>query len=91
MRIDAFSQIMQTYRPAQPVKTKQTDWTSTLRDQVEISPKGKDFQIAKRAVAEASDIREDKVAEMKEKYSGDFEVDIEDFASALLGRAAAGF
>ena len=43
------------------------------------------FRSAKKAVAEASDIREDKVAEMKSKYeSNDYQVDTGDFASKLL-------
>ncbi|MBR6281459.1 MAG: flagellar biosynthesis anti-sigma factor FlgM, partial [Lachnospiraceae bacterium] len=47
---------------------------------------GKDIQVAKQAVADASDIREDLVAEMKKKYSGDFQVDTGDFADVLLAK-----
>ena len=55
------------------------------RDEVQISSFGRDYQIAKKAVAEASDIREDRVAEMKTKLeSGEYQVDTEDFASKLL-------
>jgi negative regulator of flagellin synthesis FlgM len=57
------------------------------RDQVQISSAGRDFQIAKQAVAEASDIREDKVAEMKQKLeAGNYQVDAGDFASVLLAK-----
>ena len=43
------------------------------------------FKIAKQAVANASDIREDKVAELKTKVdSGNYQVDAGDFASKLL-------
>ncbi|MEE3481904.1 MAG: flagellar biosynthesis anti-sigma factor FlgM, partial [Lachnospiraceae bacterium] len=53
-------------------------------DEVQISSFGRDFQVAKQAVADASDVREDVVSEMKAKYSGDVQVDVDDFASVLL-------
>ena len=37
-----------------------TKQMSTGRDEVQISSMGRDYQIAKQAVADASDIREDK-------------------------------
>ena len=50
-----------------------------------MSQAGRDFQIAKQAVANASDVREDKVAELKTKVeSGNYQVDAGDFASKLL-------
>ena len=55
------------------------------RDEVQISSFGRDYQIAKQAVAEAADIREDKVAELKTKVnSGNYSVDTADFAKKLL-------
>lgn len=43
------------------------------------------YQIAKQAVTEAADIREDKVAELKAKVnSGNYFVDTADFAKKLL-------
>ena len=44
-------------------------------------------QIAKKAVAEASDIREEKVSELKTRVqSGNYSVDSGDFASMLLAK-----
>jgi negative regulator of flagellin synthesis FlgM len=58
---------------------------AAARDEVQLSSFGRDYQIAKKAVAEASDIREDKVAEMKQKLASDnYQVDTGDFASKLL-------
>lgn len=86
MRVDTLSQVAQLYHTTKPTKaTKSNGIASMGRDQVQISSAGRDFQIAKQAVAEASDIREDKVAEVKSKIdSGNYNVDTGDFASVLL-------
>ncbi len=86
MRVDTLSQIAQVYQPPKATKTNKTSGLQSMgRDQVQISSAGRDFQIAKQAVAEASDIREDKVAEVKSQInSGNYNVDTEDFASVLL-------
>ena len=63
------------------------DAASYGRDYLSISQTGQDYQIAKQAVAEASDIREDKVAELKTSVqSGKYDVDSGDFASMLLAK-----
>lgn len=85
MRIEAYNQIASIYKTSKTGKVQQPYGVSTGRDEVQISQLGRDYQIAKQAVAEASDIREDKVAEMKSKYeSNDYQVDTGDFASKLL-------
>ncbi len=85
MRIEAYNQISQLYKTNNTSKATKTSSTSMGVDEVQISSFGRDYQVAKKAVAEASDIREDKVAEMKSKYSsGDYQVDTDDFASKLL-------
>lgn len=87
MRIEAFNAVAQVYTANKPqAKGKVDKTTATARDEVSISSFGKDFQIAKQAVANASDVREDKVAEMKSKYSGDYQVDTGDFADVLLSK-----
>ncbi len=82
MRVDTLSQVAQLYNTPKPTKTSKTNGIASMgRDQVHISSAGRDFQIAKQAVAEASD----KVAEVKSKInSGNYNVDTEDFASVLL-------
>lgn len=65
MRIEAYNQIASIYKTSKTGKVQQPYGVSTGRDEVQISQLGRDYQIAKQAVAEASDIREDKVAELK--------------------------
>ena len=86
MRIEAYNQIAQVYSTNKTTAPKAADKVrSTAKDSVQFSSFGKDIQVAKQAVAEASDIREDKVAEMKQKLASDnYQVDTGDFASKLL-------
>ena len=87
MRIDAYNQIAQLYGVSRTTKTAKTQSASRMSDQVSISQAGRDYQIAKKAVSEASDIREDKVALLKNLVdSGQYEVSGDDFASKLLER-----
>ena len=90
MRVEAFNAVAQVYQPTKAQTKGNVGKTATAgRDEVQISSFGKDFQIAKQAVANASDVREDKVAEMKSKYSGDYQVDTGDFADVLLSKYSA--
>lgn len=85
MRIDAYNQIAQIYQTNKTAGTSAPKKTSGPRDAVQISSVGRDIQVAKQAVSAASDIREDKVAEMKAKLnSGNYNVSTDDFASKLL-------
>ncbi len=88
MRVDTLSQVAQLYNTQKATRTTKTTGPRPMgRDEVQISSAGRDFQIAKKAVAEASDIREDKVAEVKSKIdSGNYNVDTGDFASMLLSK-----
>ena len=72
MRVEAYNQVAQLYNREKTQK-------------VQISSMGRDYQIAKQAVADASDIREDRVAQLKERLdSGNYNVDMNDFANKLL-------
>ena len=85
MRIEAYNQVAALYQANKTTRTSAAKNVNAPRDQVHISSAGKDFQIAKQAVANASDIREDKVAELKNKVdSGSYQVDAGDFAGKLL-------
>ncbi len=83
MRISAYNAITQVYQTRKP-STARTNKTSSFRDEFDISEAGKDYQVAKKAVAESPDTREDLVKSMKKKYSGDVQVDTGDFADILL-------
>ena len=91
MRIEAYNQVAQLYKANKPMQTSKTARPGMGSDQVQISSIGRDYQIAKQAVAETPDIREDRVAELKSKIdSGTYSVDTADFASVLLSRYNAG-
>ena len=60
MRIDAYNQVAQLYGIQKNLKTQKAQNAAGPRDQVSISQAGRDYQVAKSAVSEASDIREDK-------------------------------
>lgn len=86
MRIDAYNQIQQIYGTSNIKKTEEKKTTGTsFKDQLLLSATGKDAQIAKQAVANTTDIREDKIASIKEQIQNDtYEVDADDFADKLL-------
>ena len=85
MRIEAYNQVAALYKANKTTKTQSAKGIAMGRDEVQISSFGRDFQIAKQAVAEASDIREEKVSELKTRVqSGNYSVDSGDFASKLL-------
>lgn len=85
MRIDAYNQIAQVYGAHKRVSSQKSTRTGSFSDQLSISQAGRDYQIAKNAVSEASDIREDKVAQLKTMVdSGTYQVEPGDFASKLL-------
>ncbi len=85
MRIESFNQVAQIYNKNKAVRAQRTSAANVARDEVQISSFGRDYQIAKQAVAEASDIREDRVAQLKEVVnSGNYNVDMDDFADKLL-------
>lgn len=86
MRIDAYSQVAQIYGVQSGVKTTKAKSVSSVgTDQVSISQAGRDYQVAKNAVSEASAVREDKVAALKSMVdAGTYKVSEGDFASKLL-------
>lgn len=87
MRIDAYNQIAAVYNTTKTNKTTSAGKVASARDEVFISSAGRDYTLAKQAVAEASDIREDKVADIKNKIdTGSYQVDTGDFASVLFAK-----
>ena len=85
MRIESISQVASLYKTTKTSAKYNVNAASYGRDYLSISQTGQDYQIAKQAVAEASDIREDKVAELKAKVnSGNYSVDTADFTKKLL-------
>jgi negative regulator of flagellin synthesis FlgM len=91
MRVEAINQIAQIYKTDKTTESNRVGVTEGGRDEVQISAFGRDYQLAKQAVAEAPDIREDRVAEISAKLnSGEYEVSNSDFAAKLLEKYNAG-
>ena len=86
MRIDAYNQIAQLYGAQKAYNTQKTNKAASMgSDQLSISQTAYSYQTAKAAVSGASDVREDKVAELKAKIqNGTYSVNPDDFASKLL-------
>ncbi|MBR6642595.1 MAG: flagellar biosynthesis anti-sigma factor FlgM [Lachnospiraceae bacterium] len=84
MRIDAMSEITQLYQ-ANSVRKKTEKPASYSKDSVEISSFGRDLQIAKQAVAQAEDVRAEKVQELKTSMAnGTYNVPMSALAEKLL-------
>lgn len=84
MRVDAYNQINQVYKTNNKVKA-QNAYSARANDKVEISDFGKVLHSAKKAVKESSDVREDRIAELKARIdSGTYDVSGEAFADKLL-------
>lgn len=85
MRIDAFNQVSQLYRTNGTKKVNKSGNTAAA-DKVEISQIGKDYQVAKQAVSQAPDIREDRVNAIREQMaSGTYNVSMDQVADKLIG------
>ena len=86
MRIDAINQVSQIYQTSKPKKVAKANEESKS-DQYQISRSGKDYQIAKNALSETADIREDKVAELKEAISsGTYNVSAQSVAESIVSK-----
>lgn len=86
MRVDAVNQISQIYKPSGTKKFSKQDSVSH-RDAYEISQSAKDYQIAKNAVAQAPDVREAKIADLKEALaSGSYNVSAQEVAEKIVSR-----
>ena len=86
MRIDAYNQVAQLYGAQKTYNTQKANKSVSMgSDQLSISQAGYSYQTAKAAVSEASDVREDKVAQLKAQIqNGTYSVSPDDFASKLL-------
>lgn len=84
MRIDAYNQVSQIYGVNRKMKTSSATKTKQS-DKLEISNLGKDFQVAKQAVKDAPDVREDVVERFKTQIDNKtYDVDGESFANKLM-------
>ena len=87
MRIDAYGQIAQLYgvQTTYNAQSNNNGKKAMGSDQLSISQTGYNHQVAKSAVSEASDIREEKVARLKAQIqAGTYSVNPEDLANKLF-------
>lgn len=86
MRIDAYMQVNQMYQTSKSRATAKTSKTE-VTDSFEVSAHGRALQVAKKAVSEAPEIREEKVQDiMNRMKAGTYNVSIEDVAENLANR-----
>ncbi len=86
MRVDAYNAITKVYQSSN-VKKQNKAGKAGLSDKLEISQAGRDYQVAKKAVSQAPDIREDKVSQLKAAIdSGTYQVSNSTFADVLLDK-----
>lgn len=86
MRVDAYNAITKMYQSTN-VKKQNKSGKAGLSDKLEISQAGRDYQVAKNAVKQVPDIREDKVSQLKEAIdSGTYQVSNSAFADVLLDK-----
>lgn len=84
MRIEAYTQVQQIYNNRKTNKAQKASNVS-FSDQLELSSMGKDMQVAKQAVQNSPDVREDLVAKYKAQIQdGTYQVSSESFADKLI-------
>ena len=92
MRVGAYNQVSQVYgsqKISKGYNTNAIGATSTL-DKVSFSNVGRDMQIAKNALKNVPDIREDKVQALSASIeNGTYQVSSESFADKLVAAFAA--
>lgn len=86
MRIDAYNRVNQVYQTSKMSKTTKTGKpVSGGNDQFEISQFGKELHVAKEAVKNAPDVREEKIADIKARMqNGTYQVSSQQIADKLV-------
>jgi negative regulator of flagellin synthesis FlgM len=85
MRIDAYNQIQQIYGSQKVGKYEKKETSTSFTDKLQLSQVAQDATVAKKALSNVPDIRQEVVDSIKEKVdNGSYDVDVDDFASKLL-------
>lgn len=84
MRIDAYNKINQLYQSTSVKKTQKSS-KATASDKFEISQTAKDYQVARSAVDNATDVRIQKIQDIKSRMeAGTYNINIENVADKIL-------
>lgn len=85
MRVENIQRVAQLYNKSIRKTNKVSE--NDISDQLEISQAGRDFQIAKKAVKQTDDVREDLVNDIKNRMdNGEYSVSSDDFAAKVIER-----
>lgn len=85
MRIEGLSHVAQLYGRSNVARTEKK--VTAEKDKVQISQAGQDYQVARRAVAQTPDVREELVADIKKRVdAGTYEVSGDAFAEKVIAR-----
>ena len=86
MRIDALNHVSRLYQQSKPTKNVRTE-KKYAKDEFQISQTAKDYQIAKQAVKDTEDVREDKVNKYKDAIaSGTYNVSSQEIAEKMVSK-----
>ena len=89
MRVEAYSAVNLIYQSGAASSAKKGGSTASYSDKLEISRTAKDYQTAKEAVSRASEVREDKVAQIKAAMeAGTYRVSAQEVAGKMLENIA---
>lgn len=85
MRIDAYNAVSQIYQANAAAGVKKANSVKSFSDRLEFSQTAKSYQTAKAAVSDAPDVRQDKIAQIKEQMSaGRYNISAEAVADKIL-------
>lgn len=85
MRIDAYNAVSQMYQTSVQNKKVSAEKKVNKDDKLEISQAGKDINVAKKAIAEAPDVRAERVEMIKKQMAeGTYNVSMEAVADKIL-------
>lgn len=85
MRIDAYNKVGQIYQTTNQTNKTKAEKKVSRDDKVEISQMGKDIHIAKQAIQNLPDVREDRVADIKKRMeAGSYTFSNSDIAEKLV-------
>ncbi len=86
MRINSMSNISSIYTANKAKKVYKQDAGKEIKDSVSLSSFAKELSVAKQAVDNTADIRQEKVAAIKEQIkNGTYNISAEQVADKMLG------
>lgn len=87
MKIGAYMQVNQMYQTSKTKNNSQTGKSRGSSDKIELSSFGKELSVARQAVSESSEVRQDRVAEIKAAMkSGTYDLSMDRLADKLVDK-----